>query len=166
MFWAGLFIFAAHYALLILDETKNHSRRPIGRRERMGLILDALMLAWLASFVFFVKYSEGMAFVYGALALLTLLLVTRQELHVRECDRRERWMHSLLFISYPLVVITLAAFWPFVSGLSWIVRSVLPFSTRGFRPLVGLYLVALVALIGFFVQRLPRVPPKDSLPTD
>ncbi|HYX38900.1 MAG TPA: hypothetical protein VE954_37820 [Oligoflexus sp.] len=97
---------------IAIDELVFHRRRGLGTFERWGHIADSLLFAApLGVTVFFLPQGTPMlAFI--ALAVLSSLLVTKDEwIHAAECRGGEHWCHSILFTLHGTVLLTAAFLW-------------------------------------------------------
>ncbi|MFO1519475.1 MAG: hypothetical protein U1F57_07455 [bacterium] len=111
-FWF-LLPFILQALVMIADEFYFHYRRGLPLWERIGHPLDTLTVLacfgwiyWQAPTVFHVK-------VYVALAIFSILFVTKDgKVHTRYCVAGENWLHDLLFILHPLVLIAAFLIWP------------------------------------------------------
>lgn len=115
MTFAILTIFALQGALMLVDELCFHRRRGLPLWERIGHPLDtSSVLACFAVALLFAPTSPALE-AYGALAVLSCVLITKDEfVHARHCTPTEHWLHALLFILHPLVLIGAALLW--ISG--------------------------------------------------
>jgi hypothetical protein len=56
--------------------------------------------------------EHGALVVYAWLAVFSCVLVTKDEwVHARECEPGEHWVHAMLFILHPLVLLSGALLW-------------------------------------------------------
>jgi hypothetical protein len=104
--------FALQAAVLVVDERLFHRARGLPAWERWGHPLDSLTV--LACYVWLVATSpsRGHVLVYTALASFSCLFVTKDEIvHLRLCSPGEQWMHSLLYLLHPVVLIAAGALW-------------------------------------------------------
>jgi 2-polyprenyl-6-hydroxyphenyl methylase / 3-demethylubiquinone-9 3-methyltransferase len=99
---AYLIPLALQAVAMIVDEGWYHRKRGLPRWERLGHPLDTLTivicLAWLVC-------GGGLAG-YAALAVGSTVFVTKDEpTHARLCCSGEHWLHALLFVLHPLVLL-------------------------------------------------------------
>lgn len=99
---AYLIPLAVQAVAMIVDEGWYHRRRGLPRWERLGHPLDTLTivicLAWLV--------GGGGRPGYAALAVGSTVFVTKDEpTHARLCCAGEHWLHGLLFVLHPLVLL-------------------------------------------------------------
>ncbi|MGE0616556.1 MAG: hypothetical protein AB7P04_13050 [Bacteriovoracia bacterium] len=166
MFFLGVIVFGGSLALAWVDEIKFHRPRArvgtLTALEARQHVFDSLALGICVIFVYFVEYSASRRLIYVLLALATALAVTRDELnHHHGCSRAELWLHSLRYLYYPLLLTFLGILWPFIDGVNFLLKIVLPFSVKMLRPLCLGYLSAIALLIAYqswFWWRLTHPP--------
>jgi hypothetical protein len=133
---------------MVVDEFHYHVRRGLPWWERIGHPLDTLtVLACLLWMLLAPPTSTSIA-VYAGLAVFSCLFVTKDEwVHARCCTGGEHWLHAILFISHPLMLLALSLLWPvlhtddpppFAPGAGQMERAFLLAQT-GFTALFGLY---------------------------
>lgn len=95
-----------------VDEFWFHHRRTVPRWEWLGHALDtSLFLACLACPLLLPPAPPNLR-LYGFLAVFSCILITKDEfIHQRLCSGGEHWMHSVLFILHPIVLIATAFLW-------------------------------------------------------
>jgi hypothetical protein len=103
-----LFIpFPLQMVCMAVDEIHFHRRRGLPRWERLGHPLDTLTV--LACFVWLLTAAPS-AFslsVYVGLSVFSCLFVTKDEpTHSKYCSSGEHWLHAMLFILHPLVLLS------------------------------------------------------------
>jgi hypothetical protein len=112
--------------VMSVDEIFFHRRREMRRWERIGHPLDTLFYALCLGFLLFMPVSPNYALVYAALAAGSCLFITKDEWqHARLCTPFENWLHSLLFILHPAILIWAGYLW-------WN-------ASEEFRPVVGAF---------------------------
>jgi len=85
--------------LMFFDEFIYHHKRGLGKWERIGHPVDTIF--FLAPFLYTQFYHNVNTFI--GLCILSCLIVTKDEfVHSEECDAKEQWLHSLLFVIHPL----------------------------------------------------------------
>jgi 2-polyprenyl-6-hydroxyphenyl methylase/3-demethylubiquinone-9 3-methyltransferase len=104
--------FALQGLAMAVDELGCHRRRPVPRWEWLGHVLDTVVflgcLAWPLLFPPDPARVRG----YALLAAVSCLLITKDELvHRRLCGGGEQWLHAVLFILHPVVLIATACLW-------------------------------------------------------
>jgi len=104
--------FVLQMLCMIADEVYFHYRRPLPRWERWGHPLDTLTVLLCWSVIFFVEPGPISVAVYAALSVLSCLCVTKDEwVHAQRCSAGEHWLHALLFILHPLILVSAGLLW-------------------------------------------------------
>lgn len=104
--------FCIQAAAITFDEFYFHWKRGLPKWERIGHPLDTLSLVACFVFVFMMPYSKQSLIYYIILASFSSLCVTKDEwIHKEHCNGKEQWLHALLFLNHPLVLICLGIMW-------------------------------------------------------
>lgn len=110
-----------------IDEVVFHLKRGLPKWERIGHPLDTLSVLACLLFVQWVPYSALALKWYVALAILSCLLVTKDEfVHKHHCPAAEQWLHALLFVNHPITLAAAGLMWPALhgqEGISWMSSS-------------------------------------------
>ncbi len=151
MFWWIPFLVQA--LAIAWDEGYFHLRRGLPQWERMGHPLDTLSVLLCIAFALFVPFSPWAVKFYTFLAILSCLLVTKDEfVHKHHCPAAEQWLHALLFLLHPMTLLMAGAMWPASQGVAlpeWVASLFTPLALL--RPfLVG----ELIALSLFFLYQI------------
>ncbi|MEW6127572.1 MAG: hypothetical protein AB1757_11095 [Acidobacteriota bacterium] len=104
--------FALQMLAMAFDEFYFHWRRKLPRWERLGHPLDTLtvLICWL--FLLLVRPSPTAVGIYAGLAIFSCLFVTKDEwVHKQVCEASENWLHAVLFILHPLMLLSAALLW-------------------------------------------------------
>lgn len=111
--WLLTLPFAVQGAVMALDEGWFHRRRGLPRWERVGHPLDSLTVAACFGWLVFVRSdAPGALGVCVGLSVVSCLFVTKDELvHKRLCSPIEGWLHALLFVLHPIVLVSAALLW-------------------------------------------------------
>jgi 2-polyprenyl-6-hydroxyphenyl methylase/3-demethylubiquinone-9 3-methyltransferase len=118
-------VVAAQGMLMFLDETVYHRARGLGEWESWGHMADSAFFAAALSLPAYVAPSPFGERAYLVMALLSTLLVTKDEwIHARECGGTEQWVHALLFALHPCVLFAVGALW--ARGEGAVLRAALP----------------------------------------
>ena len=95
-----------------IDEGVFHLKRGLPRWERIGHPLDTLSVIICLMFVLCVPYSGPALKWYTGLALVSCLMVTKDEfVHKHHCPASEQWLHALLFINHPILLTCIGLIW-------------------------------------------------------
>lgn len=121
MKWTWIFFipFAVQALVIAWDEFFFHLRRGLPKWERIGHPLDTITIILCFAFVIIFPYSKLFLWIYMALAALSCLFVTKDEfVHKEHCPAEEQWLHALLFLNHPLVLICVG--WMWMQGQAYI----------------------------------------------
>ena len=98
--------------LISLDEGLCHRRRTLRRWERLGHPVDSLSFLACLGFLLAAPPSAATLYVYGALAVTSCLIITKDEWeHGALCSPFENWLHALLFMVHPVLLIWAGYLW-------------------------------------------------------
>jgi hypothetical protein len=114
MRWSWLFYipFLVQAVVIGYDEFYFHIKRGLPRWERIGHPLDTFSVVLCLAFVIVFSYSKALMLPFIGLGALSCLLVTKDEfVHKQHCDAKEQWLHALLFLNHPLVLISMGCMW-------------------------------------------------------
>ncbi len=112
-------------ALMIVDERVFHRARTLGEWESWGHVADSAVFAAALAPAALLAPTRGAALLYAALAAASTVLVTKDEwIHARECGGTEQWLHALLFVLHPCVLLAVGALW--ARGEDGLLRAGLP----------------------------------------
>lgn len=129
-----------------LDEGLCH--RDLARIERLGHRVDTAAFLACLGLALLAPPTPGALRLYAGLAIGSCLLITKDEgLHQRRCGPFEHWLHAVLFMLHPLVLV--AAAWLWMGGH----RTPLRLQAS----LTGLFL-----LVQAVPRRAPGRPPVDN----
>jgi hypothetical protein len=120
-----------------IDEYYFHLKRGLPRWERIGHPLDTLSLLACLFFVTFSPFSPTTLKWYSALSILSCLMVTKDEfIHKHHCPPAEHWLHALLFLNHPLLLICSGLMWRASSGKVFLITQAIVGSAFFFYQLV------------------------------
>ncbi len=122
---------AAQAGVMLIDEAVHHRRRGLGVWEARGHVLDSLIFAAALAPAALLAPTRGAALLFAALATASSLLATKDEwIHAGECAPAEHWIHALLFVLHPCVLIAVGALWS--RGEGRFLRTALPALALGY----------------------------------
>jgi hypothetical protein len=105
--------FAVQTVCMAVDEFYFHRQRSLPRWERLGHPLDTLTVLLCWGFIWFAPPRGGLITIYIALSLFSCLFVTKDEwVHKQHCRAGEQWLHALLFVLHPLLMLSAGLLWP------------------------------------------------------
>ena len=97
---------------MFVDEFHFHQQRKLPLWERVGHPVDTLSVLVCLGWTQLRLFGEYNLKVYGALAFVSCLMVTKDEfVHHAVCSKYEQWLHSVLFILHPLCFLSAGIFW-------------------------------------------------------
>lgn len=118
MWLIALTPFCLQAICMIIDEGYFHVRRGLPAWERIGHPLDTLSYLVCLAYVLWTPFDATAAKVYAMLGVLSCLMVTKDEfVHKHHCPWAENWLHAVLFILHPLVLICMGLIWPIIHGV-------------------------------------------------
>ncbi len=122
---------AAQAGVMLIDEAVHHRRRGLGVWEARGHVLDSLVFTAALAPAALLAPTRGAALLFAALAVASSLLATKDEwIHAGECVPMEHWVHSLLFVLHPCVLIAVGALWSRGEGV--LLRAAMPALALGY----------------------------------
>lgn len=118
MWLIGLIPFCLQAILMVADEGYFHVRRGLPTWERLGHPLDTLSYLICLCYVLWTPFDFTALKIYCGLGLFSCLMVTKDEfVHKHHCPWAENWLHAMLFILHPIVIICIGLIWPVVQGV-------------------------------------------------
>jgi len=116
--------FALQTICMAVDEFYFHRQRTLPRWERLGHPMDTLTVLLCWSIVWFAPPSASFVTIYVGLSLFSCLFVTKDEwVHKEFCRAGEQWLHALLFVLHPLLMISAGLLWPAIHAENTAARS-------------------------------------------
>lgn len=104
--------FIVQMLVIGVDEFYFHWKRGLPRWERIGHPLDTLSVTLVLAYTLVFPFNGTTLIPYIMVATLSAILVTKDEfIHKECCCAKEQWLHALLFINHPLVLISTAILW-------------------------------------------------------
>ena len=104
--------FALQGLAMGVDEFGFHRRRAVPRWEWLGHVLDTLVFLGCLVCPLLLPPAPAHLRLFAVLAAGSCLLITKDEfIHQRLCSGGEHWLHAVLFILHPVVLIATAMLW-------------------------------------------------------
>ena len=98
--------------LMGVDELYCHRRRVLNRWERWGHPVDTLVFSSCLAFLYFAEPGRWQLMLFALLGLVSSLMISKDEWQHRElCSGFENWLHSLLFMLHPVLLIWAGYLW-------------------------------------------------------
>lgn len=95
-----------------VDEFYCHQRRTLNKWERLGHPADTITFMACLAFLIFAEPGSVSLPIYVVLSVISCLFVTKDEWQHRElCNGFENWLHALLFMLHPVVLIWAGYLW-------------------------------------------------------
>ncbi len=146
--------FLLQNAIMIVDEFYFHYQRGLPRWERIGHPLDTLTILSCFSWILFIPPHPFSTKVYLSLAIFSCLFVTKDEwVHIRFCRPGENWIHAILFMLHPLLLISAFLIWPLLHSTE---PSILKIFFYGQFSLTILFLIYQILYWNFLWKEQPK----------
>lgn len=98
--------------LMTVDEFYCHRRRLLRRWERIGHPLDTFVFISCFLFLWWAQPSPAHLAIYTFLSAASCLMISKDEWqHAELCSGFENWLHALLFMFHPVVLIWAGYLW-------------------------------------------------------
>ena len=97
---------------MVVDEFYCHRRRGLPQWERIGHPLDTLTVLGCYAVALARPLTTASLRTYVVLAAFSCLFVTKDEIvHAKHCKPFEHWLHALLFVLHPIVLVSMGFLW-------------------------------------------------------
>ncbi|MFM6929821.1 MAG: hypothetical protein ACKOX6_15230 [Bdellovibrio sp.] len=97
---------------ILVDEFIFHHRRGLPRWERIGHPIDTALVLICLLYIGFAKHSRVNEIIYYSLVVVSSICITKDEwVHRKLCTGEEMWLHAVLFILHPLMLVSAAFNW-------------------------------------------------------
>jgi len=105
-------LFILHSSIMLVDEFYFHIKRGLPRWERIGHPVDTLCTLVCFSIVVFLPINIFTMIIYGIFFILSCLIITKDEAqHLKNCNKYEQYIHALLFVFHPIILINIFLSW-------------------------------------------------------
>lgn len=116
--------FLIQAAMTFFDEFYFHHKRGLPLWERLGHPLDTITVLACYLFVVTREPTATNIKIYIALVVFSCIFITKDEfVHTTECKATEQWLHSMLFVTHPLILVILSLYWFKAQGLFLVTES-------------------------------------------
>lgn len=107
-----LVLAALQGAAILLDEFIFHRRRGLPRWERIGHPMDTALVLLCLLFISFTTRSYINEILYYGFVVFSCIFITKDEwVHRKFCTAEEMWLHAVLFILHPLMLVSAVRVW-------------------------------------------------------
>ncbi len=133
---------------MAVDEFYFHHQRGLPTWEKLGHPLDTMTVLACFAFLHFAPPSLETLWIYLGLSAFSCLFVTKDEpIHVQVCSGAESWLHAVLFMLHPLVLLSAGLIWyaAAVGGTAEMSQALSPL--QGLHPLLFGQLIVLVVFL-------------------
>lgn len=123
--FAVLALFSLQAVLMGIDEWRYHRRRVLERWERWGHPVDSLLYLCALAIPAWMQPTASRVVLYTIFAVLSCVAITKDEwVHAERCEAGEHWVHAVLFMIHPSVLIFVGLLW--VNNDASVLRASLP----------------------------------------
>ncbi|RHX93798.1 hypothetical protein DLM76_12420 [Leptospira yasudae] len=116
-FYTFAFPFFFGLVLAAIDEFYFHWKRGLPTWERIGHSIDIVFTIIPYSILIFFEYDQTNLLVYVIFALISCMTVVKDVwVHNRECEASEEFIHGLMSMLHPILLLIPALLWPSFHG--------------------------------------------------
>ncbi len=109
LFWISIL---TQGTLLLVDEFYFHWKRRLPKWERWGHPVDTFFFLVPMGIVSFCPPHPAWQITYFAVSIVSSLVITKDEwVHRERSSSAEQWLHSLLFMLHPVILISAFFLW-------------------------------------------------------
>lgn len=95
------------------DELYFHRQRSLSQWERIGHPLDTLTVLLCFGWMLIFAPTQWAIMGYISLSAFSCLFITKDEkIHQLECKAVEHWLHAVLYILHPIILLSAGLLWP------------------------------------------------------
>ena len=129
-------------AAMSWDELVLHRRRRLGAVESWGHVADSLSYLIALAIAALAPVAPPWKAAYVCAAVFSCALITKDEwIHAEECEPSEHWIHAVLFVTHPCVLILVGILW--IRGEAGVLRLILPGAVALFCAYQAVYWIAM-----------------------
>ncbi|APJ02553.1 hypothetical protein AXG55_00830 [Silvanigrella aquatica] len=101
-----------HAFLMIIDEFIFHRKRVLPKWERVGHPIDSLFFLICFFIVLFFPMNMNSILFFTLFACISCFIIIKDEgVHLKYCSKYEQYIHALLFVLHPIILIILFLSW-------------------------------------------------------
>ncbi len=126
-----IIFFIFHAILMVFDEFFFHRKRILPKWERIGHPIDTSCILFCFFIIIFLPMTKINIILYSFLSVFSCFLVIKDEtVHLKYCSHYEQYLHAMLFILHPILLIILFISWssfsqPYIGYLGYFHSSLL-----------------------------------------
>lgn len=103
---------AFHAIIMIFDEFFFHRKRILPKWERIGHPIDTSFVLFCFFIIIFLPMTKINIILYFCLSVFSCFIIVKDEsIHLKYCSKYEQYLHALLFILHPILLIILFISW-------------------------------------------------------
>jgi O-antigen/teichoic acid export membrane protein len=108
----SIIIIMTHGMIMCLDEFYFHHKRKLPKWERLGHPVDTLFFFSCFLIVLFFPMTKLTVILFFILSFISSLIIVKDEfIHAKCCCIKENYLHALLFVFHPILLIILFLSW-------------------------------------------------------
>lgn len=102
-----------HAILMIFDEFFFHRKRGLPKWERIGHPIDTTFMLFCFFSIIYLPMTKSNIILYFCLSVISCFMIIKDEfVHLKYCGKFEQFLHALLFILHPVILVILFLSWP------------------------------------------------------
>lgn len=108
-----------HGLCMLFDEFYFHHKRKLPKWERIGHPIDTLFFIFCYCLVIFFPLTQFYIILFLIFSVISSFIIIKDEsVHKKYCATPEQFLHAILFILHPIILIILFLCWPLFSEIS------------------------------------------------
>lgn len=118
MIYCLLIPFCVQFLAIFFDEFYFHRKRGLPAWEKIGHPLDTLSVFFALLYLCIFPCNSFHIKIYATLSIISMLMITKDEfIHKDICPKSEMWLHAVLFINHPLLLLSAGFMWASLNDL-------------------------------------------------
>lgn len=97
--------------LFHIDEYYFHRKRRVSRSETISALTDAVLYVIPLSIAVFMEHTPTWQGIYITMAIVSCISIAKNEFYYQNLRRKERLVHSFLYVLHPVVLYTFYTSW-------------------------------------------------------
>ncbi|WP_158998894.1 hypothetical protein [Pigmentibacter ruber] len=112
----SIFLMILQGVVMFFDEFYFHQKRKLPRWERIGHPIDTFFFLLCYLVILFMPMTKATIMLYLIFATFSCLIIIKDEvIHLNKCTALEQYLHAVLFILHPIILIILFFTWGSIS---------------------------------------------------